>query len=160
MLLLPPPSQPEAHSGERGPPGDIELDYIVRFHREVKEGLREFGIKLHAAGAAVPSDHADKVRGPSLQKMKRHGPYLRPVCLFLFTMENDAAWYTWVAEPVVSEEGKPLLRSSGEPDYRPLHKRALKEIIERVDWWYDALFPSLMVNGPHGGKADPRQARQ
>ena len=138
---------------------DIGLDYIVRFHREGKEGLREFGIELRGVWAAVTKEQADKQLRPSLHQMKRYGPFLRPVCLFLFTMENDGAWYTWVAEPIESEDGKPLLRSRDEPDCRPLDKRALKEIIERVDGWHDALFPSLIVNGPGENKTDRKRAK-
>jgi hypothetical protein len=139
---------------------DIGLDYIVRFHTKGKEGLREFGIALRGVWAAVTKNHADQVLGPAMQQMKPYSPFLRPVCLFFFTMENDAAWYTWVAEPIVSEDGKPLLRFCDEPDCRQLDKRGLKEIIERVDWWYDALFPSLIANGPGGSKADRKGAKQ
>ena len=74
-------------------------------------------------------------------------------------MENDGAWYTWVAEPVESEDGKPLLRACDEPNSRQLDKRALKEIVERVDVWYDAIFPSVIVNGPGASKADRKGAK-
>ena len=73
-------------------------------------------------------------------------------------MENDGAWYTWVAEPV-EEGGKPMLRSCDEPDCRSLDKKALKEIIQRVDLWYDALFPRLIVNGPRESKSDRKRAK-
>ncbi len=133
---------------------DIGLDYIVRFHTERKEGLREFGVELRGAWAAVTKDQADKVLRPALQRMKRYGPFPRPVCLFFFTMEKDGAWYTWVAEPVAAEGETPRLRSCDEPDCRPLDKRALKDVLGRVDAWYDALFPSLIANGPGGAPAD------
>jgi hypothetical protein len=139
---------------------DIGLDYIVRFHTEGKEGLREFGIELRGGWAAATKDQADKVLRPSLRQTKRYGPFLRPVCLFYFTMEDDGAWYTWVAEPIESGDGKPLLRSRDEPDCRPLDRRALKEIVERVDLWYEAVFPSLIVNGPGGSKANHKRAKQ
>jgi len=139
---------------------DIGLDYIVRFRTKGKEGLREFGVELRGVWAAVSKDEADKVLRPSVQEMKRYGPFLRPVCLFCFTMENDGAWFTWVAEPIEAEDGTPKLRCCGEPDCRQLDKRALKEILERVDWWYDAIFPSLIVNGPGGGRADRKGAKQ
>lgn len=32
-------------------------------------------------------------------------------------------------------------------------------MIERVDVWYDALFPGLVVNGPGGSRADRRGAK-
>jgi hypothetical protein len=139
---------------------DIGLDYIVRFHTEGKEGLREFGIELKGLWPAVTKEHADKALRPSMRQMMQHGPFLRPVCLFLFTMENDGAWYTWVAEPTMAEDETPVLLSCNEPDCRPLDKRALKEIIERVDLWYDVLFPSLIVNGPGGSKAEPKQGKR
>jgi hypothetical protein len=125
----------------------IGLDYIVRFRTEDKEGLREFGIALRAAWTAATKEHADQVLHPTLRQLKHYGPFPQPVCLFFFTMEDDGAWYTWVAEPAI-EDGKPVLHSDGEPDCRPLTKSALKEIIERVDCWYDALFARLVVNGP------------
>jgi len=137
---------------------DIGLDYIVRFHTPGKEGLREFGIKLRGAWAAVAKAHADKALRPSMRQMRGYGPFPRPVCLFFLTMENDGAWYTWVAEPI-EEGGKPALRVCDEPDCRELDQRALKEIIERVDWWYDALFPCLIVNGPGGSKAQRKGTR-
>jgi hypothetical protein len=139
---------------------DIGLDYVVRFHTEGREGLREFCVVVRAAWEALTKDQADKVLQPSLQAVARYGPFGRPVCLFFFTMEDNGAWYTWVAEPVEAEEGKPGLRTCDEPDCRPLDKKALKEIVERVDSWYDVLFFSLSVNGPGRGKAERKQAKQ
>jgi hypothetical protein len=138
---------------------DIGLDYIVRFHTEGKEGLREFGIELRAVWATVTKVHADSVLQPALQQVQRYGPFPLPVCLFFFTMENDGAWYTWVVEPVESENGQPLLRSCDEPDCRQLDKKTLKEIIERVDVWYDAIFPTLIANGPAGNRNNRKRAK-
>jgi hypothetical protein len=139
---------------------DIGLDFIVRFHTPGKEGLREFGIELRAAGSAVTKDHADKVLLPAVRQVQRYGPFLQPVCLFFFTMENDQAWYTWVAAPLQSEDGKPRLRSSDQPDCQPLDTQALNEIIERVDLWYDAIFSNLVVNGPTGNKNGGKRAKR
>jgi hypothetical protein len=139
---------------------DIGLDYIVRFHTEGKEGLRELGIALRGGLAALTKGQADKVLGRDFQQLRRYGPFLRPVCLFFFTMANDGAWSTWVAEPIAREDGKPLLRSCDKPDCRQLDKGALKELIEQVDLWYDALFPSLIANGPGAGKAERKGTRQ
>src|SRR5260370_676125 len=77
--------------------GDIGLDYIVRFHTKGKNGLREFAVQVTGVWAAGAKDDADKVVRQAVQQRKRYGPFLRPVCQFLFTMENDGAWYTWVA---------------------------------------------------------------
>ena len=138
---------------------DIGLDYIVRFHTEDKEGLREFGISVRGALAAVTKEQADELLRPAVRQVNRHGPFLRPVCLFFFTMADDGAWSTWVAEPIESEEGKPLLRTCDHPDCRQLDRKALKEILQRLDGWYDPLFPSLVVNGPGGGKSPRKRAK-
>ena len=138
---------------------DIGLDYIVRFRTAGKEGLREFGIEQKAAQSAETRDQANKLLRTALEQVKHYGPFLRPVCLFLFAMENDVGWYTWVAEPIEENE-KPLLRSCAEPDCRHLDRKALKEIIDRVDLWYDAMFASLVVNGSGGGKAERKGAKE
>jgi hypothetical protein len=138
---------------------DIGLDYILRFHTNEKEGLREFGIGLKGVGAAMTKDEADQMSRSAMQHLKRRGPFLRPVCLFLFSMEDDGAWYTWVAEPVESADGKPVLQLRDEPDCRQLNKKSLNEIIEQVDLWHDAIFRSLIANGPAGSKADRKRAK-
>jgi hypothetical protein len=139
---------------------NVELDYVVRFHTQGKDGLREFGVALRGHRAALTKEQADEVLRPALRQLKGYGPFLRPVCLFLFTMEGDGGWYTWVAQPVASADDKSVLRSCDEPDCRPLDRRALRAIIESVDLWYDSVFASLIVNGPEGGKSGRKQARQ
>jgi hypothetical protein len=139
---------------------DIGLDYLVRFPSEAKDGLREFGVVVCAIWAAATKDEADKVLRPSVQRVKRYGPFLRPVCLFFFTMENDGGWYTWIAEPLETEAGKPVLGLRDEPDCRPLDRRALKDILERVDVWHEALLATLVVNGPGGTRTQRKRAKQ
>jgi hypothetical protein len=136
---------------------DIGLDYIVRFNSKGKSGIREFAVQVAGALVAATKDDADQALRPALTQLKRCGPFLRPVCIFFFTMENDGAWYTWGAEPIEGEGGKPLLRSCDRPDCRPLDRKALQEIVECVDVWHDAHFAGLAVNGPAGSKA-PRKA--
>lgn len=138
---------------------DLGLDFIVRFNTE-KEGMRELGVKVRGARAAMTKEQADKALRPSMQQIKRHGPFTRPVCLFFFTMEYDGAWYTWVAEPTESDDGKPTLRSCDAPDCRLLDKRAVKEIVERVDSWFNAVYPSLVVNGANGKKGERQRVKR
>jgi hypothetical protein len=130
---------------------DIGLDYIVRFRTDGKEGLREFGIELRAAWPKLTKEDADRELLPAMRQVKSRGPFLPPVCLFLFTMEDDGAWFTWVAEPAGLVRGRPKLRIHEHPDCRPLDKRALEEIVRRVDAWYDAVFPGLVVSEVKGG---------
>jgi hypothetical protein len=39
-------------------------------------------------------------------------------------------------------------------------ERKSEEIIERVDLWYGALFPTLIANGPGGSNPDRTRAKQ
>src|SRR5262245_27420486 len=38
----------------------------------------------------------------------REFPY--PVCLLYFAMEDNQGYYTWIVEPVLTEDGKPQLQ--------------------------------------------------
>src|SRR5437016_5479940 len=95
---------------------EIGLDYIVRFHSKGKAGLREFAIQVAGVWPTATKDDADQALRPALQRLKRHGPFLRPVCVFFFTMQNDGAWYTWFVEPIEADGAKPTLRCRDKPD--------------------------------------------
>jgi hypothetical protein len=138
---------------------DIGLDYIVRFPTAGKPGVREFGIALRGAREAATAGDAAQVLRPVLRQLERYGPFARPVCLFLFAMDHDRAWYTWVAEPYASGDGTAGLRPASEPDCLPLDQRALRGILARVDAWYDALFPSLSANGPGVSRSERRRTK-
>jgi hypothetical protein len=135
------------------------LDNIVRFHSKGKAGLREFAVQVTGQWPAMTKDDADRALRPAIQRLKRYGPLLRPICLFFFTIQNDGAWYTWLAEPSATEGGKPVLRSRDEPDCRPLEKKYLKGIIDRVEAWHDAIFRGLTVNGPGASKTARKGAK-
>lgn len=135
------------------PTGDLGLDFIVRFHTPGRPGLREFGIQLKATRTPAAKVQADALLRHPVRDSAGYGPFPYPVCLFYFTMEDNGAWYTWVVEPAESDEGKPVLRLRGEADCRPLDKKALKEVIAQVDSWYEAVYPSLVVNGSGRSKA-------
>jgi hypothetical protein len=81
-----------------------------------------------------------------------------PVALFLFVMENDNGYFTWLSEPAVESENPRKLVSnidvSGSADdihrnernvitydiskMLPLNDETLEMIISQVDRWYDA----------------------
>jgi hypothetical protein len=58
-------------------------------------------------------------------------------------MRNDAGWYTWVAEPIVTADGRAQLPLRDEPVCHPLDSAAVDDIIARVDRWYDAHYDGL-----------------
>ena len=70
-------------------------------------------------------------------------PY--PVCLLYFTMEDNRGYYTWIAEPVLTEDGKPRLQVHSAADCKNFDREALDKIVSQVDAWYDAFFASIVV---------------
>jgi hypothetical protein len=119
---------------------DIGLDLLVTVRPKAKEGLRQFGADLKGRWSALTPDTANAGLRPSLQKIRRYGPFPFPVVLFLFTMEDDKGWYTWVAEPVIAPDGSAEMRQHGEAHCRPLDDEAVDGIVDEVDRWYDAFF--------------------
>jgi hypothetical protein len=136
---------------------DIGPDYIVRFRKASRPGVREFGVAVASALGPAAKEDADAELRPALQRLRRHWPSLRPLCLFFFTMADDCAWYSWAAEPAEAEDGRPALCWREAPDSRPLDRKALNEILARVDRWYRAVLPVLVVNG--AGRSEPEQLK-
>jgi len=126
--------------------GDVDLWVTLRLDKKV--GHREFGVVLQGALSAITAAQADALLRPSLQKLLRSGPFPFPVVLFFFTMENSEAWYTWIAEPIVSpKDGFQLVRHGNASCY-PLDDQAIDKIVEDVDRWYDAFFAKAIREVP------------
>jgi len=124
---------------------EVGLEYVVSITKDEGEpSLRQFGVFLRGAKTAVTEDHLDKLLRPTMRSFQRIGPFPYPVCLFHFTMEDDQGHFTWVAEPVVGEDGPKLLMHA-KAHCRKLDRAVLDEIVDRVDRWYDAFFRRIAV---------------
>jgi hypothetical protein len=121
-------------------PGDVGIDLSVTLNAENKGGHRKFGVELRGDWAAMTTDNANQILRPAMHEMQQYGPFPFPVVLFFFTMENNEAWYTWAAEPLVSATGEFEIIRHGEAFCRPLNSEAIDELVEAVDRWYDAFF--------------------
>jgi hypothetical protein len=120
---------------------DIGFDLRVRILRS-EGGLREFGVELRGAWSAVTRKQANSVLGVAVREAQRFGPFFFPVCMFFFSMDETQGWYTWIAEPVVTETGKARLKQHQEASCEALDRGALDTIIEKVNRWYDAYLKS------------------
>jgi hypothetical protein len=127
---------------------DSGVELLVTLNSEDKHGQRRFGVKLQGIWTALTSGQPDKNLQPTMQRMLRYGPFPFPVVVFFFTMENNEGWYTWAAEPVVSSAGGFEIVQHGEASCRPLNTKAIDEIIEAVDRWYDAFFAKATREAP------------
>ncbi len=119
---------------------DFGIDLIATIAHQDKAGLRQLGVELKGVWAKVTAEHASMVLRPSMRKMLRYGPFPFPVAVFFYTMEDDAGWYTWTNEPLISVDGGCELRTHEEADCRPLNDAAVDEIIDRVDAYYDLFY--------------------
>ena len=119
-------------------PGKIR-DLLVEIISPEKVGWRRFGVYLQGTKAAVTEKHADRVLSLSLQRFRDYGETPYPFCLFYFTMDDNQGYFTWVAEPIISD-GTPKLDYHEEAHCIKLDREALDHIVDRVNDWYDAFY--------------------
>ncbi|HWG45085.1 MAG TPA: hypothetical protein VN688_20110 [Gemmataceae bacterium] len=126
---------------------DVGLDYLVYITKaDEKPSVRQFGLALRSTRNAVTEEKLSKVLRPTMQALLRVGDFPYPVCLFSFTMEDNQGYSTWIAEPVLTEDGKPRLRMHSAASCTKLDRAALDRIVNQVDAWYDAFFSSIVIS--------------
>jgi hypothetical protein len=67
-----------------------------------------------------------------------------PVCLFFFTLRQEQAFFSWLAEPVVTG-GAPKLIHREKADCVELTDDLLNRVIEQIVAWYDAVEAVLIA---------------
>ena len=82
---------------------DTGLDFHVYIDREDKPMRLMFGILLRSVPSPVTVDQANKLLGPSLGQFRGMRRFTYPVCLFFFTMREEQAYFTWLAEPILTD---------------------------------------------------------
>ena len=87
------------------------FDLLVEI-KSRKSAARRLGVLLQGGLSPVEEQQADEVLKPSVQRFRRSEPPSFPACLFYFTMEDNQAYYTWIAEPLITDDGKPKHNSS------------------------------------------------
>jgi hypothetical protein len=128
---------------EKAGPG-IGLEYVVSILKVGEPSLRQFGVFLGGSKTATTEEDLDKLLRPKMRSFLRLGPFPYPVCLFHFTMDGDQGYFTWVAEPTVTEDEPQLLMHEA-AHCRKLDRAVLDEIVRKVDHWYDVFFGRIVV---------------
>jgi hypothetical protein len=113
------------------------LDYHVIVDRDDKSMRLKFGLLLRGVPSPVTTDHANRVLGPTMDFFRGLGKFTYPVCLFLFTMQEEQAYFSWLAEPVVTPQGPKLVHRTA-ADCVELTTGRLDAAVEQVVAWYDA----------------------
>jgi hypothetical protein len=124
---------------------DEGLDYVVILGKKRVTTRRRFGLLVTSTIDATTPEAANKRAKQMLACFRKLPPFLFPVCCFYFTMADDQAYYAWIYEPIVSDNGQPRLPLAEKVECHVLDRAALDLIVDRVDRWYDAFFAKIAV---------------
>ncbi|HWG41720.1 MAG TPA: hypothetical protein VN688_02965 [Gemmataceae bacterium] len=123
---------------------DTGLDFHVTIDREDKPMRLLFGVLLRGVPSPVVPDHANKILGPTMGQFQGMRKFTYPVCLFLFTMREEQAFFSWLAEPVVNED-VPKLVHHNKANIVSLTNEFLDHVIQQIVAWYDAVETVLIA---------------
>ena len=120
------------------------LDMHVYVDREDKPMRLVFGVLLRGAASPTTADQANKVLGPTMGFFQGLRKFTYPVCLFFFTVRDEQAFFSWLAEPVVNGDGPKLVHHT-QANCVALTDAFLGEVVDRVVAWYDAVESMLIA---------------
>lgn len=120
------------------------LDLHVSVVREDKPMRLTFGVLLRSVISSVTAQEADKLLGPTMGQFQGMRKFTYPVCLLFFSMREDRAFFSWLAEPVVAG-GVPKLVHRVRADCAELTDETLNNAVERIVEWYDAVEAVLIA---------------
>jgi hypothetical protein len=123
---------------------DTGLDLHVFIDREDKPMRLMFGVLLRGVPSPVTIDHANRVLGPTMGHFQGMRKFTYPVCLFFFTMREEQAFFSWLAEPVVNG-GMPKLVHHDKANCVELTTEHLDHVVDAIVAWYDAVETVLIA---------------
>ena len=123
---------------------DTGLDFHVYIEREDKPMRLTFGVLLRGVPSPATAESANKVLRPTMGQFQGMRKFTYPVCLFFFAMREEQAFFSWLAEPVVTG-GSPKLLHHHAADCIPLTDELLGRVVERIVNWYDAVETVLIA---------------
>ena len=123
---------------------DTGLDLHVYIEREDKPMRLTFGVLLRGVPSALTAEQANRIVGPTMGQFRGMRKFTYPVCLFFFTLREEQAFFSWLAEPVVNGDG-PKLVHHVQANCVELTDALLGDVVDRVVAWYDAVEAVLIV---------------
>jgi hypothetical protein len=123
---------------------DTGLDFHVYIEREDKPMRLVFGVLLRGVPSPLTPDQANQVLGPTMGQFQGMRKFTYPVCLLFFTLRDEHAYFSWLAEPVVTDE-MPKLVHHQKAKCVPLTDDLLAQVIEQIVTWYDAVEAVLIA---------------
>jgi hypothetical protein len=110
------------------------LDLHVSVQREDKPMRLVFGVLLRGVPSPMTAEQANKVLGPTLGFFQGLRKFTYPVCLFFFTVRDEQAFFSWLAEPVVNGDGPKLVLHT-QANQVELTDAWLGDVVDRVVAW-------------------------
>ena len=120
------------------------LDMHVYVDRGGKPMRLVFGVLLRGVPSPLTAEQANKVLGPTMGFFQGLRKFTYPVCLFFFTVREEQAYFSWLAEPVVNGHGPKLVHHT-QANCVELTDALLGDVVERVVAWYDAVEAVLIA---------------
>jgi len=123
---------------------DTGLDFHVYIDREDKPMRLVFGVLLRGVPTPFTPSHASKLLVPTMGQFQGMRKFTYPVCLFLFTMREEHAFFSWLAEPIVNDR-VPKLVHHHSATVVPLTNELLDQVVQQIVEWYDAVESVLIA---------------
>jgi hypothetical protein len=120
------------------------LDMHVYVDREDKPMRLVFGVLLRGVPSPTTAQQANMVLGPTMGFFQGLRKFTYPVCLFFFTVREEQAFFSWLAEPVVNGDGPKLVHHT-QANCVELTDALLSEVIDRIVAWYDTVEAVLIA---------------
>lgn len=109
---------------------DLGLDYLVEITRNGEPTGRFFAVE-------VKGTNSERARLPKQVWALSHPEIPMPVCLLVFTLQNDKGYFAWIKEPIGSNL---VLRSINESvKLQELTTDKLADAVSKVQSWYESL---------------------
>jgi hypothetical protein len=120
------------------------LDFHVSIEREDKPMRLTFGVLLRGLPSSTTADQANAILGPTMGHFLGMRKFTYPVCLLLFTMREEQAFFSWLAEPTVTD-GTPKLIHHEHAKCITVTDDLLNQVIDTIVTWYDAVESVLIA---------------
>lgn len=111
-------------------------DFLVEVMREGESTGRVFGVRVRAFEHAV--ERADELMVPLGGAAAAVSDAPMPYCAFVFTMQDDRGYFSWLKEPATTSRSGPGLKAVREARWRKLDDGGMDRLVASVNAWYDA----------------------
>ena len=117
-----------------------DLDILATLRESGQPGGRFFGVEVQAALSRTAEQRRKPLQTFQLPREKaaffRDIPF--PVCLFLFTVDDEQGYWGWIQQPIFDSKSGPRLGYHAQGELWKLTTEEINHIVSDVDRWYDA----------------------